>query len=173
MTRGKLILLLLTALLPVFLLFTAGDFLYAQDRPSVGATLVSETPASLEKKEKAVQKSWEDKLPEPDPAQEQMEGREKTMEGMVSGAGYNGLAVELKNPGRNDPSEIWFDYVKGLKLSGMQKLAELREGDTVSVLYKETKDGRRFLKEIRLIRKKPVEETPLSTEETEEETSEE
>lgn len=115
--------------------------------------------------QEAVKKTWEDKLPEADPAEAEIEGTEEALEGMVSGAGYNGLAVELSNPKKNEPSEIWFNYVKGIKLSGIQRLAELQEGDKVSVGYRETRDGRRFLKEIRLIRKKPVEETPLPAEE--------
>ena len=154
MTRGKWIFISLVALM------------------AAAAVSLWESPLSAQE---AAKESWEDQLPDPDPEEAKIKGAQTMLEGRVSGAGYNGLAVELPRPKKNEPSEIWFNYVKGLKLSGVQSLAEIQEGDTVSVSYKEGEDGRKFLKEIRLIRKKPVEAEGIlvSTETIEEEEAEE
>ncbi len=159
MARKKLILILSAAFLPLFVVSMAG---------SVSA----QQPPAANKEEKKVKKSWEEKLPDPDPEEVKIKGTEETLEGLVSGAGYNGLAVEVPNPKKNEASEVWLNYVKGLKLTGIQSLTEIQEGDTVRVSYKKAEDGRKFLKEIRLIRKKPAEEILVSTE-TPEETEEE
>ena len=147
----------------------------AKEKTGPAAASASETPASPVQKEKKVKKSWEENLPDSDPEEAKTKGTQEMLEGRVSGAGYNGLAVELPNPKKGQPSEIWFNYVKGVKLSGVQSLSEIQEGDTVSVSYKEGEDGRKFLKEIRLIRKKPVEAEGIlvSTETIEEEEAEE
>ncbi len=132
----------------------------------------SEASALPVPKEKRVKKSFEENLPDPDLEEEaKVKGNQQMLEGRVSGAGYNGLAVELSSPRKGQPSEIWFDYVKGVKFSGIQSLSEIQEGDTVSVSYKEGDDGRKFLKEIKFIRKKPVEPEGImvSTEEIAEE----
>lgn len=118
------------------------------------------------KKNNEIKKSWEDQLPKLSEEEANLEGVNKTAEGVVSGAGYNGLAVEASaKSDPKDPDEIWFNYLKGVKLSGVKKLSELQAGDTVRVVYKEVNDRRRFLKEIALIRKKPEEVAPPSAEE--------
>src|SRR3989338_2169189 len=62
------------------------------------AASASETPASPVQKEKKVKKSWEENLPDSDPEEAKTKGTQEMLEGRVSGAGYNGLAVELPNP---------------------------------------------------------------------------
>ena len=161
----------LVILITVFSVLTVSASAFAKDDDkSAAKSEGQEEPAASVQKERKAGKSLEENLPNPDPAEMEIKGME-TLEGRVSGAGYNGLAVELPRPKKDEPSEIWFDYVKGLKLSGVQSLAEIQEGDTVSVSYKRAEDGRKFLKEIRLIRKKPaeVEGIMVSTETTEEE----
>lgn len=125
----------------------------AEDKPSAK----EERSAAPVQKEKRVKKISEENFPDPDPEEAKTKGTPEMLQGRVSGAGYNGLAVELSSPRKGEPSEIWFDYVKGLKLSGVQSLSEIEEGDMVSVFYKEGEDGRKFLKEVRFVRKKPVE----------------
>jgi len=109
--------------------------------------------------------TWEDQLPEGVSLKEKFEGTTRTLEGRVNGAGFNGLAVGVSGKReRGAPSEYWFNYTKGIELSGIKRLAELQEGDTVRVGYKEGKDGVRILREITLVSKKPAEppakETP-------------
>lgn len=149
----------------------------AEDKSSVKSEKREKAEAEAEKsaapvqKEKRVKKLSEENFPDPDPEESKAKGTQEMLQGRVSGAGYNGLAVELPSPKKGDPSEIWFNYVKGVKLSGAQSLSDIEEGDTVGVSYKEGEDGRKFLKEIRLIRKKPAGEILVSTE-TPEETEE-
>lgn len=123
-------------------------------------------PVSVQKERKP-KKILEKDLPDSEPGEAKTNANLETLEGRVSGAGYNGLAVELPNPRKDEPSEIWFDYVKGIKISSVQGLEEIQEGDTVRVSYIKGEDGRKFLKEIRRTRKKPADEILVSTETSE------
>lgn len=137
--------------------FAAEDKSSAKSGKQEKAEAKAEKSAAPVQKEKKIKKLLEENFPDPDPEEAKTKGTQEMLEGRVSGAGYNGLAVELPSPRKGEPSEIWFDYVKGLKLSGVQSLSEIEEGDVVSVSYKEGEDGRKFLKEVRFVRKKPVE----------------
>lgn len=99
----------------------------------------------------------------------------KAVEGKLSAYGMNGLAVETSyDEKKRASSEMWFEYVEGMKLSGAKKLSDFQGGDIVRVTYldgvkKEKQDdkevivaGKKIIKELKLLRKKPktVEEEP-------------
>lgn len=141
--------------------------------PAKSPAKVAANPAESKKMfpgpQTKVKKTWEEKLPDLDPELEKLEGEEKSYQGIVTGAGFNGIAVSAQKLRADAPDEMWFDYVKGLRLSGVSRLAELQMGDTVKVSYKVTQDGRRFSKGITLVRKAPVVPEAPAAEDSEEE----
>jgi hypothetical protein len=86
-----------------------------------------------------------------------IEGRNKVMQGTVSGISSSGIAVEYEvNDKDGSSKEKWFPFVKGVNFNGFKKYKDLQLGDKVSVVYKESVDEKkRFLKGVTLVEKKP------------------
>ena len=112
----------------------------------------------MEKKRKAAAQ-----LPDVDPEDEKAEGVMNSVEGQISARNKAGMAVEFeKDEAKGSSNEIWLNFVSKMKLNGVKDLSEFQEGDTVRVVYKETKKtGKKILKGITLVQKKPK-ETALS-----------
>ena len=83
--------------------------------------------------------------------------------GTISARNKYGMAVEYGVDAKTgSSSEIWVNFHKKLKLSGMKDLSELGEGDRVRIQYKVTKETKRILlTEITLVSKKPKEKPPV------------
>lgn len=126
---------------------------------------------SLERGDKAKVSSEAKKkeviLPEMDPLDEKAEGTLKTLEGEVAGINHYGIAVmyevDLK---AGSSKELWLNFLKETKLSGVSSFSEFGYGDKVSATYKEIKGSqKRVIKSLALIQKKPKEpEAPAEAE---------
>ena len=100
-------------------------------------------------------------LPAVDEADEKAEGSTKFARGTVSAKSRFGLAVVYGTDPVKGDLEIWSDYNKSTKISGYKNPAAIEEGDKVEVQYKQLKKAgkKRILLEVRLLEKKPKEET--------------
>jgi len=83
----------------------------------------------------------------------------KTMYGEVSGHGFNGLAVTYNQDAKRGIGyEAWFNYEDDTKFSGYKEKKEIEDGDTVEVTYEQPEqDGKKILKQVRLLKKRPPE----------------
>ena len=102
-------------------------------------------------------------LPDPNPDDIKAKGEPNEAVGTISARNKYGMAVEYAVDAKKGTSEeIWVNFHKKLKLSGMKDLSELGEGDKVKIQYKVTKGTTRILlNEIKLISKKPKEKPQL------------
>lgn len=79
---------------------------------------------------------------------------EKRTEGMVTGVSAQGLAVEYALTAESS-KEIWIDFGNEISYRGMSDKSELVVGDVVQVIYGETPDAKKFVKEIIMVKKAP------------------
>ena len=111
--------------------------------------------ADEEKKEKAKKYA----LLDPTDEDEKTPGKTKNVTGEVGAHNNFGLAVELPpDPVDGTGREAWFNFTSKTKLSGLRSFKDLQDGDTVTLTYKETDTGKRILKSVAFVRKKPKEE---------------
>ncbi len=102
-------------------------------------------------------------LPDVSKEDEKAEGEVKEETGLIVARNHHGLAVEYAFDKKNSAAqEIWVNFNKKMKLSGVKDLSQLGEGDTVRIQYKVTKAEKKIiLKAIELIRKKSKEAKEL------------
>lgn len=163
---------------PVFFFALAVLFFFAADVPVFADTkytdadLLSNSPLvssegqhkTLDAQQSAdakntVKKPAAYQLPDPDPDDEKAEGVMKSVEGAITGKSNSGFAVEYeKDETKGVSNEIWVTFNSKLRLNGVKSVKELERGDTVRIIYKETKAGRHLLKGITLLEKKPKED---------------
>ena len=119
---------------------------------------VAKTPlkSKLSAKEREARNKKGFPLPDPDPMFDKEDVVTQQTKGTVTGAAKYGLAVETVDP-KKGGMEYWFNYTKGIHLTGLRALSDIQEGDTVSATFKETKDNHRLIKELALVQKKPKE----------------
>ena len=108
-------------------------------------------------KEAAKKKKFE--LPALSQEDEKAEGVVKHQKGTVSARNKYGMAVEYEIDEVNGSSkEIWVNFHKKMKLTGVKDISAIGEGDTVDVEYKLTKEKKKIvLQGIAFISKKPKE----------------
>ncbi len=126
------------------------------DKNALTSGVATKTPEVQEKK-----KGFQ--LPDRDADLEKVATTARSVEGVVTGVSKHGVAVEYAADPEKGGMEIWFNYTKKIKLSGIKKLDELQEGDTVSVAYKEAPDKRKLVDGIKLVAKKPKEAPVVAT----------
>lgn len=146
----------------------AGDYVSGE-----GEILIKRLQDEAKKAEAKKKKKEEPNYTELSKEDLKMEGKNKILEGTVSAVGSSGLAVEHPADGLKEgqAAEMWFNFVKDVKFNGFKKYLELEQGDTVSVVYKESLDGnKRILRGVTLVEKKPKEvEAPAEPEEPQQE----
>lgn len=106
-----------------------------------------------------------------DPADFEMEGEVKKLQGVVSAYTHNGIAVEYDG----GASEMWLRFTKSVKFTGYgyKKYTDVQIDDRVKATYKEAPGGvKRVLLGVMLLSRKPkeqkVESETLVTEAAEE-----
>jgi len=94
----------------------------------------------------------------------------KTVMGEVSAVNSNGIAVVTeRNVLKAEEREIWFPLGPSVKLTGIEGLRRLQEGDLVEVAYLEAKDGsQRVATRVMFLSPKKPEPAPIAEEEAEE-----
>ena len=97
-------------------------------------------------------------LPDVDANDEKAEGAFKSVKGIVSARNNYGVAVEYGVDPVRGELEMWASLNSKTKLSGIKKMSELQEGDTVEVRYKELDNGKKIFSDVALIQRKPKEE---------------
>ena len=130
---------------------------------------VVKTPVArmLTQKEREAKKKKGYAFPDADQVLLKEKLTDKVTNGTVTGAASYGLAVEYATDAKTGGHEIWFNYAKGVKFSGVRSGSDLQEGDTVSVVYGESEARQRLVKQVTLIRKKPKEEPAKPEKESE------
>ena len=140
----------------------------AEETPLVSKELKSLPPAFTKAAAKAAAKKAVDvpkgkkiELPGVDDADEKAEGTTKFLQGSVSAKSNFGVALVYGQDPTKGDLEMWSEYNKSTKLSGYKNFAAIEEGDKVEIRYKQLKKTgkKRILQEIRLVEKKPKEET--------------
>lgn len=114
---------------------------------AVSNNLVSET--SPEKPKKI---AFE--LPVPEPDLNKAMGLLKSLDGYVGGKSNYGMAVVYEESEFEGSKELWVNFNNKMKFKGFKKLSELEFEDEVRVIFKESKEGKRLLREIQLLKKK-------------------
>lgn len=96
-------------------------------------------------------------LPLPDSAVDKAAGMLKSLDGTVGGKSNYGMAVVFEESELQGSQELWVNFNNKMKLKGFKKLSELEYEDKVRVIFKETKEGKRLMREIQLLQKKQKE----------------
>ena len=135
----------------------ASKVLTSKETPSETAVQESTREKNAPAKSKAVDIKSENAEPE-----KKIEVVEKETKGTVTGTSRLGFAVEYGADENAGGMEIWFNYGDGMKLRGLTQVSEIREGDVLGVVYDETPDHHRAIKEISLISKKANEPEPAA-----------
>jgi hypothetical protein len=122
-----------------------------------GELLIKKLKEQAKEKEEVKRKKDEPAYFEMSKEDAAMEGRNRIIQGTVSGISSSGIAVEYEVSEKDGSSkEKWFPFVKGVNFNGFKKFRDLQLGDKVSVVYKESVDEKkRFLKGVTLVEKKP------------------
>ena len=96
-------------------------------------------------------------LPAPDAVLDKTPGALKSLDGQVGGQSVYGMAVVFNESETEGSQELWINFNNKMRLKGFKKLSELEYEDRVRVIFKETKEGQRLVREIELLEKKQKE----------------
>ena len=123
-------------------------------KETVPMSPAAQAEAAAAKKEKDKKTA----LFDPSDEDEKAPGKVENVTGEVGSHNNYGVAVELPaDLTTGQAQEAWFNFTSKTKLSGIRSFKELQDGDTVTVMFKQTETGKRILKAITMVAKAPKE----------------